>query len=83
MNRSYVCARLNGYLGGYGTLGQFEKELPNLNLPLELKKYMLDLFGKGISVDKDKMIDDFFEERNKTLKIKCISGHCGPSIKSS
>jgi peptide-methionine (S)-S-oxide reductase len=82
LNNSFVCARLNGYLGGYGTLDEFQKEMRVLALPAELIVYMLGLFNQGIKVNKDKMIDDFFEERNKTLKIKREATCRGCKIKT-
>lgn len=30
---SHVAARLNGYVGGYGTLSQFDRECKELGLP--------------------------------------------------
>jgi len=36
--KSYVAARLNGYLGGYGNLKAFEAETDNLGLPLNVEQ---------------------------------------------
>jgi peptide methionine sulfoxide reductase MsrA len=40
---STAAARINGYLGGYGTLTALEEELSNLNLPPETSKKLLDI----------------------------------------
>ncbi|OQR77313.1 peptide methionine sulfoxide reductase-like [Tropilaelaps mercedesae] len=44
---SHVAARLNGYLGGQGTLMQFRKE--DLGLPEEAKAYVEKLLERGIT----------------------------------
>jgi len=38
--RSYVAARLNGYLGGYGKLKAFEAEIDDLGLPQNVEQYV-------------------------------------------
>ncbi|GAB6030436.1 hypothetical protein CHUAL_007308 [Chamberlinius hualienensis] len=45
---SSVCARLNGYLGGYGSVKQFDAEAPSLNLSPRLTKYIRELLKDGI-----------------------------------
>lgn len=37
---SYVAARLNGYVGGYGTMADFEAELPSLKLDDKIADYV-------------------------------------------
>lgn len=37
---SYVAARLNGYVGGYGTMADFEAELPSLKLDDKVADYV-------------------------------------------
>lgn len=40
LNGSHVAARLNGYVGGYGTLKQFEAEWPNLGITEQMALYI-------------------------------------------
>ena len=42
---STAAARINGYLGGYGTLTALEAELNNLNLPPATRKKLLEIMG--------------------------------------
>lgn len=44
---SHVAARLNGYLGGQGTLAQFRSE--DLGLPEEAKVYVEKILERGIA----------------------------------
>ncbi|CAH1270337.1 MSRA [Branchiostoma lanceolatum] len=44
---SHIAARLNGYVGGYGSPNKFEKELPNLGLSVEQANYVNQLIGRG------------------------------------
>ncbi|MFA5673556.1 MAG: hypothetical protein WCS47_05910 [Thermovirgaceae bacterium] len=41
---STAAARANGYLGGYGTLEQLDRELPMLGLSPEGQKLLRELF---------------------------------------
>merc|ERR1719458_611869 len=41
---SSVAARINGYIGGYGTKAAFEAETGHLNLDSEVVDYVLDNF---------------------------------------
>jgi len=49
LNRSFVTARLNGYVGGFGSLDNFEKEKELLNLPPSVEKYVRLLIKNGKS----------------------------------
>jgi len=40
LNNSNIAARLNGYIGGYGTWAAFEAELPKLNLDEKTADYV-------------------------------------------
>jgi methionine-S-sulfoxide reductase len=40
---STAAARVNGYLGGNGTLAQFEAEVDELGLPTEARQHLVDL----------------------------------------
>jgi len=40
LNNSNIAARLNGYIGGYGTSAAFEAELPKLNLDEKTADYV-------------------------------------------
>jgi len=40
LNRSFVATRLNGYVGGYGSLKAFENEIEQLALPPGVEKYV-------------------------------------------
>ncbi len=42
---STAAARVNGYLGGYGTVAQLEAELDQLGLSLEGRRQLLKLYG--------------------------------------
>jgi peptide-methionine (S)-S-oxide reductase len=37
---SFVATRLNGYLGGYGTLKKFDEEKEKLGLPPKVEEYV-------------------------------------------
>jgi peptide-methionine (S)-S-oxide reductase len=43
---STAAARINGYLGGYGTLTALEAELNTLNLPPETSRKLLEILGR-------------------------------------
>lgn len=45
---SHVAARLNGYLGGHGSLAQFQSE--DLGLPDEAKAYVAKVLQKSVTV---------------------------------
>ena len=45
---SHVAARINGYLGGQGSLEQLQSE--DLGMTPELTKYLTDLLERGIHV---------------------------------
>ena len=47
LNNSHVATRLNGYVGGYGTLADFENELPSLNLEDKVADYVRRAMAKG------------------------------------
>jgi len=53
MIESSVCCRLNGFLGGYGSLKQFESELPSLDLDKRVASYIRKLLEKGIAPAHD------------------------------
>jgi len=46
LNRSFVAAKLNGYVGGYGTLKQYESDLKELGLPPKIESYVRNMLGK-------------------------------------
>ncbi|KAG6795386.1 methionine sulfoxide reductase A isoform X1 [Apis mellifera caucasica] len=52
LRNSPLAAKLNGYIAGAGTLEQFKKELPNLNLSEKaakyLEKYVIENQGNGL-----------------------------------
>lgn len=47
LNNSYVATRLNGYVGGYGTLAAFEAELPALGLDDKVADYVRHAIKNG------------------------------------
>jgi len=47
LTRSFVATRLNGYVGGYGTIGKFEEELPKLGLPAKVESYVRNMLSKN------------------------------------
>lgn len=47
LNNSNLAARLNGYVGGYGTLAAFEAELPNLKLDDAVADYVRRAISRG------------------------------------
>lgn len=51
LNNSFVATRLNGYVGGYGTLSAFEEELPSLKLDDKLADYVRRAMSKGSRVN--------------------------------
>ena len=51
LNGSFVAARLNGYVGGYGTVQSFEKELPQLELEDRIADYVRRAITHGKRVD--------------------------------
>jgi len=51
LNGSFVAARLNGYVGGYGTVQSFEKELPQLELEDRIAAYVRRAITHGKRVD--------------------------------
>jgi len=38
--RSFVATRLNGYVGGYGSLENFEQDKDKLALPKQIEEYV-------------------------------------------
>lgn len=48
--KSHVAARLNGYVGGYGKLKDFEEELPRLKLSDKVADYVRRVMAKGSRV---------------------------------
>lgn len=50
---SYVCGRLNGYVGGYGSLKAFDEELSKLDLSPKVEQFVRRIVasGKGAGVD--------------------------------
>jgi peptide-methionine (S)-S-oxide reductase len=50
LNSSHIATRLNGYVGGYGTLAAFEAELPKLNLDDKTAEYVRRAIQKGSRV---------------------------------
>ncbi|XP_046441812.1 peptide methionine sulfoxide reductase-like isoform X1 [Daphnia pulex] len=51
LNNSNIATRLNGYIGGYGTLANFEAELPNLHLDDKMADYIRRAMQKGSRVN--------------------------------
>lgn len=51
LNNSFVATRLNGYVGGYGTLSAFEEELPSLKLDDKLADYVRRAMSNGSRVN--------------------------------
>lgn len=47
LNESHIATRLNGYVGGYGTLADFEKELPSLHLDDKVADYVRHAIQSG------------------------------------
>ena len=47
IKNSHVCARLNGYCGGFGSTANLEKEIENFNLSEEGMKHLQDLVKRG------------------------------------
>jgi len=45
--KSHIAARLNGYIGGYGTKEEFEKEIPTLDIDQDAIDYVFDNFKYG------------------------------------
>jgi len=43
---SYVATRLNGYLGGYGSLDDFDKECKDLQIPKSVENFVRAQFAK-------------------------------------
>jgi len=50
LNNSHVATRLNGYVGGYGTLAAFEEELPRLKLDDRVAAYVRNAIARGSNV---------------------------------
>jgi peptide-methionine (S)-S-oxide reductase len=46
---STVAARINGYLGGYGTMGQLEAQIDRLGLSADGRQRLLDAASRRIS----------------------------------
>jgi len=44
---SYVACKLNGYVGGYGSDDQFDKDLPTLGLSKDQEEYMRKAIDKA------------------------------------
>lgn len=51
LNNSHIATRLNGYVGGYGTLPDFETELPSLKLDDKLADYIRRAMKTGSRVN--------------------------------
>lgn len=51
--RSYVATRLNGYVGGYGSLKVFESELENLALPPQVEQSVRNQISSKKQADID------------------------------
>ena len=51
LNNSHIATRLNGYIGGYGTLADFEAELPRLQLDDKLADYIRRAMKNGSRVN--------------------------------
>jgi len=47
LNSSYVATRLNGYVGGYSNLANFEKEKDKFNLSEKLESYVANIVAKS------------------------------------
>jgi len=47
LNNSHIAARLNGYVGGYGTFAAFEAELPKLGLDEKTADYIRHVMKRG------------------------------------
>lgn len=47
LNNSFVATRINGYIGGYGTLSAFEAELPSLKLDDKVADYIRRAMASG------------------------------------
>ena len=47
LNGSHIAARLNGYIGGYGTFADFEAELSNFNLDEKTADYIRKVMKVG------------------------------------
>ena len=50
---STMAARLNGYCGGYGTLEEFERDIPSFNISLTSQEKVKELIAKGPGTDDD------------------------------
>lgn len=44
---SHIATRLNGYVGGHGSLEALEKEMPSFNLSTKLQERVKSLVGRG------------------------------------
>jgi len=51
LNNSFVATRLNGYVGGYGTMKAFEKDLDRLALPPNIVMSMKKIMGTKSNVE--------------------------------
>jgi len=51
--RSFVATRLNGYVGGYGSLKAFENELEQLSLPPQVQQSVLSQISSKKQADID------------------------------
>jgi len=51
--RSYVATRLNGYMGGYGSLKAFESELEQLALPPQVEQSVKNHISSKRQADID------------------------------
>jgi len=51
--RSYVATRLNGYVGGYGNMKEFENELENLALPPQVEQSIRNQISSKNKADID------------------------------
>jgi len=47
LTRSYVASRLNGYVGGYGMLRDFEAEVRKLGLPQKTESYVRNMLSRN------------------------------------
>ena len=47
LNNSFVATRINGYIGGYGTLSALEAELPSLKLDDKVADYIRRAMASG------------------------------------
>ena len=50
---SRLASQLNGYCGGYGTLEEFERDLPSFNISLASQEKIKELIVKGPGTDDD------------------------------